>query len=166
MAWTAGGMSSQRLIRLGQERGIAFTLDGPTSQLLLTGGAEQVLLQNLRQNLLKTGLGSINSDLGKVDAAGCSAPLAHAGELIHQKKYQEAQSVIQKLIVATPGDAALYFAMGYVHQQQGDWDEALDSYQDSEDRMPGLSDVHSRLAYLFYRDDDPDNAIAEARTAL
>ncbi len=32
--------------------------------------------------------------------------------------------------------------------------------------MPGLSDVHGRLAYLFYRSDDADSAIAEARTAL
>ena len=32
--------------------------------------------------------------------------------------------------------------------------------------MPGLSDTHSRLAYLFYPSDDADNAIAEARTAL
>ena len=32
--------------------------------------------------------------------------------------------------------------------------------------MPGLSDVHSRLAYLLYRADDADSAIAEARTAL
>jgi cytochrome c-type biogenesis protein CcmH/NrfG len=32
--------------------------------------------------------------------------------------------------------------------------------------MPGLSDTHSRLAYLFYRSDDGDNAIADARTAL
>ena len=161
MAWSAGGMSSQRLLRLAQQRGISFTLDAPASQLLLTAGAEPAVLQNLR----KTSLGSIHSDPGKADAA-CSAPLAHAAELIQQKRYQEAQSVLRKLIAADPGNAALYFALGYVHQQQEDWDEALESYQDSEDKMPGLSDVHSRLAYLFYRDDDPDNAIAEARTAL
>ena len=32
--------------------------------------------------------------------------------------------------------------------------------------MPGLSDVHSRVAYLLYRADDADGAIAAARTAL
>ena len=161
MAWSAGGMSSQRLLRVAQQRGISFTLDAPASQLLLTAGAEPAVLQNLR----KTSLGSTHSAPGKADA-GCSAPLAHTAELIQQKRYQEAQSVLRKLIAADPGNAALYFVLGYVHQQQEDWDEALESYQDSEDRMPGLSDVHSRLAYLFYRDDDSDNAIAEARTAL
>ena len=42
----------------------------------------------------------------------------------------------------------------------------FEAYQNSQQLMPGLSDVHSRLAYVFYRDDDPDDAIAEARTAL
>ena len=73
---------------------------------------------------------------------------------------------MQKLIAADPGNAALQFAMGYVHQQQEDWDEASDSYQNSQRLMPGLSDVHSRLAYVLYRADDADSAIAEARTAL
>ena len=44
--------------------------------------------------------------------------LAHAGQLIRQKKYQEAQSILQKLIAANPGNAALHFALGYVYQQQ------------------------------------------------
>ena len=29
MAWTAGGLSSQRLVRLAQQRGISFPLDAP-----------------------------------------------------------------------------------------------------------------------------------------
>jgi hypothetical protein len=40
MAWTAGGVSSQRLARLVQQRGISFLLDAPTLQLLLKAGAE------------------------------------------------------------------------------------------------------------------------------
>lgn len=42
----------------------------------------------------------------------------------------------------------------------------MDEYQESEGSEPGFSGTHSRLAYVFYRSDDPDNAIAEARTAL
>src|ERR1700730_13754709 len=48
MAWTASGVSSQRLIRIAQQRGISFTLDAATAQSLLTAGAEPALLQNLR----------------------------------------------------------------------------------------------------------------------
>ena len=136
-------------------------MDAATSASLLAAGAEPALLQKLRTLKAR----SINSDSQKV-AGACPARLARAGELIRQKKYQEAQSILQKLIAEDPGNAALYFALGYVHQQQEDWDEALDSYQNSQQLMPGLSDVHSRMAYLLYRSDEADDAIAEARTAL
>ena len=48
MAWTAGGMSSQRLDRLAHQWGIAFTPDAATSQSLLLVGAEPSLIQGLR----------------------------------------------------------------------------------------------------------------------
>jgi len=143
IAWTAGEVSSQRLNRLARERGIAFSLDSATSETLLAAGVEPALLPTLR-----------SSTRGNRDAAGCPAPLVHAAALMQQKKYQEAQPILQNLIAEDPSNAALHFAMGYVHQQQGDWDEASDSYENSESLMPGLSDVHSRLAYLFYRSGD------------
>ena len=158
MAWTAGGMSSQRLMQLSHQRGTSFILDTETSQSLLTAGADPALLENLRF------VARQSTDQSK--PAACLASLAHAGELIGQKKYQEAQSILQKLIAADPGDASLEFALGYVHQQQEDWDQALNAYQASQQLMPGLSDVHSRVAYLLYRSDDADGAIAAARTAL
>jgi tetratricopeptide (TPR) repeat protein len=86
--------------------------------------------------------------------------------LVQKKKYRQAQSILQKLISANSDNAALHYALGYVQQQQEDWDEAYDSYQTSQALMPGLSDIHSRMAYVLYRSDDGDGAIAEARTAL
>ena len=70
------------------------------------------------------------------------------------------------MIAAGPDNPALHFALGYVQQQQEDWDGAADSYESARTLMPGLSDIHSRLAYLLYRSDDSDAAVAEARTAL
>ena len=78
MAWTAGGMSSSRLIRLAQQRGIAFRLDAAITQSLLTAGVEPALLQNLHT----IEGASSNSGSGKSDDGGCPAPLALAGELI------------------------------------------------------------------------------------
>jgi Flp pilus assembly protein TadD len=156
MAWSSGGLSGQRLSQLSRERGIAFSLDAATSQSLLAAGVDPALLENLR---------SLDSPQAK-PADTCPALLAHAGELIQQKKYQEAQSILQKLIATDSTDASLQFALGYVHQQQEDWDEAFEAYQGSQQLMPGLSDVHSRLAYLLYRADDAEGAIAAARTAL
>jgi tetratricopeptide (TPR) repeat protein len=116
-------------------------------------GASAALLQSLH---------SITSrDLN----AACPAPLVQASELVPEKKYREAQSILQKLIAADSDNPALHYALGYLHQQQEDWDEAYDSYQTSRALMPGLSDIHSRLAYVLYRSDDGDGTIAEARTA-
>ena len=155
VAWTAGGMSNPRLDRLAHLRGTTFTPDEATSRSLSAAGVDPALLRNLPAPAS-----------GKLDAADCPSSLVQAAELIHQKKFQEAQSILQKMIAADSDNAALHFAMGYVHQQQEDWDEASDSYTNSEALMPGLSDVHSRMAYLLYRSDDADGAIAEARTAL
>ncbi len=155
VAWTAGGMPTQRLDRLTHQRGLAFPLDAATSNSLSAAGMDPALLQSLRAIAPKS-----------ENRADCPGPLVRASALVRQKKYPQAQSILQKLIAADPSNPALHFAMGYVHQQQDDWDEASDSYEAARALMPGLSDIHSRLAYLLYRSDDGDDAIAEARTAL
>ncbi len=133
-----------------------------TSQALLAAGAGPSLLQHLRAVEERW----TNADPGRSDGGDCPVALAVAGQLTRRRKYQEAQSILQKLIATDSGNAALHFALGYVHQQRQDWDDALDSSQNAQQLMPGLSDVHSRVAYLLYRADDADGAIAEARTAL
>jgi hypothetical protein len=112
IAWTAGGMSSQRLDRLARERGLAFPLDVATSNALLEAGVEPTLLQSLRT----IASGAITTDLG--DGADCPAHAVHASALVQQKKYLEAQSILQKLIAADPNNPSLHFAMGYVHHSK------------------------------------------------
>ena len=113
IAWSAGGVSSQRLNRLTHEQGIAFRLDAAASDSLRMAGVDPVLIQHLRTLI------PVSIDTG---AAGCPAPLARAAELIQQKQYQEAQSILRKLIASDPGNAALHFAAAYAYQRQEDWD--------------------------------------------
>ncbi len=102
----------------------------------------------------------------KGETAACLSSLASASDLVQLKKYRAAQTAFQKLIADDPENPALLFAMGFVRQQEDDWDDAYDAYESARDLMPGLSDIHSRLAYVLYRSDDGDGAIAEARTTL
>ena len=44
-------------------------------------------------------------------------------------------------------------------------DEGFDEFSTSKELMPGLPETHSRLADIFYRSNDGENTIAEARTA-
>jgi hypothetical protein len=48
IAWSAGGVPSQRMARLVHQRGLAFPLDATTSSLLLQAGVEPALLQSLQ----------------------------------------------------------------------------------------------------------------------
>ena len=115
------------------------------------------MLQNLRSHLLPAGR----------NASDCPATLVQRqASWFSRKNIGKRSPFCRTLIAADPNNPALHFAMGYVHQQQDDWDDASDSYDTARSLMPGLSDIHSRLAYLFYRSDEAGSAIAEARTAL
>jgi tetratricopeptide (TPR) repeat protein len=142
IAWAAGGMPSQRIARLAFQRGLAFPLDAAASWSLSEAGLEATLLQSLRgQSLRAQTTGRSGSE--------CPESLVHASELVHLERYREAQPILQSLIAAAPDNSALHFAMGYVHQKQDDWDDASDSYEAARALMPELSDIHSRLAYVF-----------------
>ena len=152
-AWLAGGVSSQRVERMTHEYGISFSVDASVRESLKKVGAEASLLD------------TIGHSQGK-DTANCSPKLVKAGSLIRNKNYPDAEAILRRLVEDAPANSALHFALAYVRQQQGDWDEAYDEYSEAKQYMPALPEVHSRLAYDFYVSHDGDNTIAEARTAL
>jgi len=153
MAWIAGGVSSPKLIQVVQHRGIAFNPSPNLENELRSAGATPDLLGALRH--LKPGQGN-----------ACSASLVKAATLVHQKKYQPAAELVGDLLSRDPQNGALHFALGYIQQQQGDWNTAFDEYSSSKETEPDFAEVHNRLALVFYQGDDGDSAIAEARTAL
>jgi tetratricopeptide (TPR) repeat protein len=157
MAWVIGGMPQPRLQQIAHERGLDFVIGQQVTVGLLMSGAEPELVQNLR---------TVKRAQSNPQPNSCPPQLALAGELVHQKQYEQAEPLIQGLIAFDPNNSALRFALGYIEQQQSDWDAAFDAYLDSRNLMPGLADTHARLAYVFYHYDDGDNAIAEARSAL
>jgi tetratricopeptide (TPR) repeat protein len=157
LSWMAAGIPNQRLSRLVQERGLAFSVNQETSSLLAKAGATSDFLQQSRT-------------LSKGNAAGpngsCPAELAQAAAFVHEQNYARAETILRKFSAANPDDPYLHLALGYVRQQQGDLDEAFDGYADAKDLNPEFPEIHNGLAVVFYRSNDGDNAIAEARTAL
>ncbi len=157
MSWSIGGIATPRLERLARDRSLAFIFTAHETAALLQSGVDPKLVQSLR--LMK-------GPPSGVQRSFCRTQLTMVGKLVRAKEYEQAEPIMQKLIASDPNNSALRFALGYIQQQQNDWDAAFDAYLDSRNLMPGLSDTHARLAYVFYRYDDGDNAIAEARTAL
>jgi cytochrome c-type biogenesis protein CcmH/NrfG len=157
LSWIAGGIPGQRLSRLARERGITFALDENTAAILARAGVSSDLIDEL-QNL--GGPGTVGQ------SAVCPAELARAAEFVHRQNYDQAEPIFRKLLTATPDDADLHLALGYIRLQQDDLDEAFDGYADAKDLNPEFPEIHNGLSFVFYRSNDAENAIAEARTAL
>lgn len=158
LAWMAGGISNERLTILVQQHGVAFAANVYARELLKKTGASVDLVNAIVRS---EGEGATN----------CSAKLADAVNLVRHNNYKDAEPILRALLEGVspqkdPAASALHFALGYVRQQQGDWDEAFDEYSDAKALMPAFPETHSRLAYDFYISHDGDNTIAEARTAL
>ena len=84
LAWTAGGMSSQRLGRLAQASGVAFPLDAAASVALSGAGVQPALLRSLHAVATQT----------RAADSGCPSSLVRVSQLMRLKKYPEARSNI------------------------------------------------------------------------
>ena len=156
MAWLAGGISNVRIRQLLADRGIGFSPSAADEKQLRAAGAERVLLTTLKQ---------LHPAASSADEA-CLPTLAHIAELTNQKHFEAAETGLRELLRSHPEDANLHFDLGEILRQQEQWDDALDEFTESARLMPGFPETHDRLAYIFYRQDDSDSTIAEARTAL
>jgi len=187
--WLAGGISSARIERLAQTpepaQYLACRATIQCTRTLQKAGADAGLIDSLR------GLNR-NSDrnLGRKAEAGrscnCQGPAAQIATLVHDKNFAAAENQIRNWLREQPGDvlpgqdsadhvlsnhvspnpALLHFVLGTILQRQDRFDEAFDEFSESSHLMPGFPETHNQLSYNFYRTEDSDNALAEARTAL
>lgn len=170
-AWLTGGVSSTRLARLVAERGLATLPTKAELRQMESAGANADLMKVLRSgNVLSARVGAPIPDA-----------LVKAAVAARQQHFHQADADLREVLTssATPSGnsgsgvpapdtqiSALHFALGVIYRQQEKWDDAYDELTQATQLMPDLPENHAALAYLFYRTDDGDNAIAEARTAL
>jgi len=183
--WLAAGISSARIQRLAQTPDETWLLSCPvTSQCnrqctraMQKAGADPALIQSLTRRSLAR-----QSDDPKAApepgprasrqhvSCVCSTPAAEVAALVHDKDFDDAENKIRALLHDDAGNAAtqalLHFVLGNILLRQDQFDEALDEFTESSGLMPGFPETHSQLSYLFYRTDDAEDAVAEARTAL
>jgi tetratricopeptide (TPR) repeat protein len=152
--WLAGGISSGRLERAVREKGLGCRVTAPYAAALEKAGATPSLIRVLQQIP------------GPSTACIGSAPAARVATLIHEKNIDAAEEQVRGLLREDAGNPWLHFVLGAILRQQGQFQEAFDAFTESSRLMPGFPETHNQLSYLFYRLDDADNAVAEARTAL
>jgi len=153
------------------------------TRALQKAGADSGLIQSLvRQSsdpksVSKSGLRSRSESeagpkAGRHDApCACSSPAAQVAALVHEKNFDAAEDKLRVLLrddagTSSPNNAVLHFVLGTVLRREDRFDDALDEITESSRLMPGFPETHSQFAYLFYRTEDAEDALAEARTAL
>ena len=157
LTWMVGGVPPQRLLRLSRERGLAFRVNDDLTSALSRAGANPDFIRELHKARAAEGEGRPDT---------CPAELTRAATFVAEERYEEAETIIRKLLLATPANADLHSALGYIRQQRDDLEEAFDAYADAKDLNPESPEIHSGLSYIFSRWNDGANAVAEARTAL
>ena len=155
-AWLLGGISSKRLAGLVREHGVANLPTMAELRQLQAVGADKSLMDQLAS--------------GKVQSAqiGPTIPdaLLNAAIAAGHQRYHDAELGLRDALSTDDGNSALHFALAAMLRHQDKWEESLDEMAEATRLMPELPENHSAMAYTFYRTDDDQLAIAEARTAL
>jgi tetratricopeptide (TPR) repeat protein len=154
LLWLSTGVLNPRFERALREQGLECRVTPEYAAVLKRAGADRKLIQKLQ-----------SSRLAKAPCA-TSTPAAKIAVLAHEKNYRAAEDRLRTLLPNDPRNPWLHFALGTVLKEQNRTEEAFDEFTESCRLTPGIAETHLQLAYLFYRLEDPENAIAEARTGL
>jgi tetratricopeptide (TPR) repeat protein len=139
---------------------------------LQKGGADSTLIHSLvPKSLSRISAGGSKSKPAASPAGNCSSPAAQIAALVHDRRFAAAEDMVRTLLRNQADDnsqnnALLHFVLGTILRREEQFDESLDELTESSRSMPGFPETHNQLSYLFYRTDDAENALAEARTAL
>ena len=169
--WLAAGLSTPRIQRLVSNEGGQFTRHVAPAcvRALEKGGADARLIRFLTDGAGSSsrmaGSGS-QSSLKRTGLCNGTSAAAEIAVLVHAKKLTAAEDKLHALLQEDPENAWLLYVLGTVLRREDRLDESFDAFSDSAHLAPGFAETHGELSYYFYRSDDTDNALAEARTAL
>lgn len=166
LALRAGGVSSGRLIKFVEDRGIGFTVDGSYMHALQAAGANDELIRAL------TGSRTVKSS--RPTAPESVLPdtdllLQHVerGAALEQDAYHahavEAQAEFAAALKLDPNDPYLHFVMGSVLKRQNKKEEAASEYEEAIRLQPDFWAAHRALASVL---PDAGQAIVEYRRAI
>ena len=174
-----GGVSSERLAKLVQQRGIDFTPSDEYLEELRSSGAEEVLLKTLRalQPLVAGEAGG--GPAGAVNNTSARNPskqpttaelvaehLARGAELQRSERWVEAEQEYRSASQLDAEDPAIHLALANVLINQKRWDEAIVEFREALRRQPNNSTAHAGLSNALEGKHDLKGAIDEYRQFL
>ena len=154
LLWISAGAADSQLEHVASNPFLDCRVTPQFAAVMRKAGAAPKLIQNLHsQNAPKT-------------SCVASAGITKLSVLVHEKNYAAAEDQARALLQNDSDNSWLHFVLGSVLRDEDRIDDAFDEFTQSCKLTPGAPETHLQLAYLFYRQDDPENAIAEARTGL
>lgn len=164
--WLAGGISTPRIQRLasGDNARLDCRVTPVCTRALEKAGADAGLIRFLSSTTRRQSIAKLEH--GATAPCTCTGAAPEIAALVHDKNLPAAEDKLHALLQKDPTNGPLLFVLGTVLRREDRLDESFDAFSDAVHQMPGLAEAHGELSYYFYRSDDSDNALAEARTAL
>ena len=173
-----GGVASERLAKLVQQRGIDFKPSEEYLEELRKAGAEEGLLKTLRalQPRVPGEVGGAAEPVNDTSAASPSkqptavelvaAHLARGAELQRAEHWGEAEQEYRLASQLDAEDPAIHLALANVLSNQKRWDEAIAEFRETLHLRPNDTNAHVGLSIALEQKHDLTGAIAEYRQFL
>jgi tetratricopeptide (TPR) repeat protein len=164
LALLAGGVTSKRVATLVEQRGIDFEPTEDYLKILQGAGAEEALLNGLRE--------ARRIPTPAIAAPGLSRQqeveqhLGRGAEFAKQKLYVEAKQEYETAVRLDPLNASVHSALAEAFFDLEDWDGAISEYQNAIRLEPDGEWPYIGLGMAYERKPDLDGAINAYQSAI
>jgi Flp pilus assembly protein TadD len=157
-AWLTSQIETEDIVRELRSRGIGFEPDGNFIHDFTAAGAESSLLSELHKAARHPANDSTETEtLQAVVTAALDA---------HQKNFSEAMRPLRDALKKDPNNPDLYFALGGLMRETEDSPGAVWALTRSVQLAPAFAPAHGQLSYAYFRSQESEKAITEARVML
>lgn len=160
-AWLAGGLSTEDQIRELRARGITFEPDEACVRDLAAAGDDTALISELRA--AQRHLSASQNAPQNADSISQMVKVAMA---LKKEDYRVALRLMTPLLESDPNNPDLFFALGNIFDELGDWENARRAFSRALELAPQFPYAHGQLSLMYYKMGDGERAEAEAQAML
>jgi tetratricopeptide (TPR) repeat protein len=161
LALVAGGSLPENIIWHIENDGLAFQPDQSFRTLLTTAGADPSILKALSSAKVNA-----TEPAPQADDLQRLQDLANAGQLIGEKKYDDAAKELAAEVTGSFHDADAGFVMAHVLILQRRYDEAGAIYAELLEEDPDFPELHTEFSFALFETGDEEQSLVEANKAL
>jgi len=161
LALVAGSALPEDIVHEIAADGLAFRPSDSYRALLKTAGADPKILAAVDSAKVVVEQAP-ETESGKA----LLQHIATAGSNIKDKRNEEAANELTAAVTASFKSPECGFVMGQVLRLEERWEEAASIYREVLQEAPDFPEAHTKLSYILYRLDDPQQGLVEARAAL